>query len=905
MAELDDLDDLMVRADSLPWGKTSSSLWAQAAKLAEERGDIPKALRAYISLCDSYAMGGQITRSIAPFIWVDNLYRTRPELFGEDELKSLSWIYKYIARISSILPSISYEQSLNIFAQMRSFYLANGFSLRDYHIRRYRFWLQMGETEKAEESYQKWYSVSRSEVSDCVQCDSSNEVKYALAQEKWEEAAAAGDRALTLEGQNCSLQPEQLLGILMEPWLRVGRDREAWAAHKRAYRYCQQSPLYLEFLHLHLRYLALSGAAGRRERLERGLRILIRHLPWWKEAEDPTILLNLSSASYLLLSAFSKEDENRVIPAVLPGEDLPWKACENLTNPTLGQAREWFEDFATKLGNFFASRPGLPHREAAEKHFQKLMHPQPVPPLEPEGPLSDVSGIDSIFIPSFKVFTQEPQEIQEHSSVNQDSLTESQEEEDTPPRIPISLHGDWDEMNLKQLLRRSLDFGKDVYSIYRLKADQLMLMDESLLKDSVGEELPEDLRSTWEESRKYISRLGNFNDENEIIVAQSSDPAYSLIAKSRAAYKEKDYFTAAQLADEATRTQGGEPLGVLISALQTLMFSAYQAGYMNEALDAGRERLNLFAALNLKYLQAATASIVAQLLLRQRRPLEAAEAAQNGLDILEGIEKAPVIKMRLLEVFSKASKELGQAEVAADHLRASAKILEEYGQIEKAIDSLRTTGKLYLEEHNFLRSIEAHLHSVALSRQEMTRHIENLYQTNLLESDEEKIEKTKAEYKKALEARISCLFEASYVIVHQPGRIEPADIAQMEDLMQELLDEVSDQLNDPYLPGGCEWQKADWLSDMASMKWNCFEQESAINYQMEAIESFQRLEDTIAQARCLFLLGQMYRIQEKISKAKEVLEQSVALLQDPKYAGNTIRADALQLLRELEETGEN
>ena len=81
MTDLDDLYDLIARAQAAPWGPGCSALWAQAARLAEDLGRDEDALECYSNLVTAYTMGGEATRVIAPFTWCDNMYRTSRPLY--------------------------------------------------------------------------------------------------------------------------------------------------------------------------------------------------------------------------------------------------------------------------------------------------------------------------------------------------------------------------------------------------------------------------------------------------------------------------------------------------------------------------------------------------------------------------------------------------------------------------------------------------------------------------------------------------------------------------------------------------------------------------------------------------------------------------------------------------------
>ena len=341
---LDDLEDLMSRADATQWGKACSALWAQAATLAEEQGNLEKAVVCYDELATAYMAGGELTRCIAPFMWLERMYKQRPELFNEELVESLAADYKFALSAVRSVPTVPFEQCMALLEETERFHRSLGDSLHSYNMRAFQMYRDMGMFEEAEAAYQRWLAAESSALSDCSHCDPGHRVRYHAERREWAEAVSVGDETLNSDKRHCGAQPEALLTDLLETLLRSGRDDEAWAAHIRGYRRYQQASRYFEYHEQHLRYLALSGRAGRPQRLERGVKILLRHMPWWKEAETPQVLMDTAIQAFVLLDSFEPEHDDRILPVTLPGDDLQWITRSTLVNPTLSQAREWMRD---------------------------------------------------------------------------------------------------------------------------------------------------------------------------------------------------------------------------------------------------------------------------------------------------------------------------------------------------------------------------------------------------------------------------------------------------------------------------------------------------------------------------------------------------------------------------------
>lgn len=906
---IDELDDLMQRASATPWGKTCSALWAQAAVMAEERSDMEKAVRCYGELCAAYMMGGESTRVIAPFMWLDTMFKSHPEYFHEQDITALGWYYKYVISTVRCVPTVPVAQCEALLDEMHTYYTQRGDSMRAYHIRSYLFHRDMLEMDEAEESYAKWQSAEHSELADCERCDPGYEVAYYARQERWEEAVAAGDKALATEGEFCDSQPEALLTEMMVPWLHVGRDTEAWAAHIRAYRRYQQAPRYFEYLQDHFLYLALSGRAGRPDRLERGLTILARHMPWWTEAEHPRVLMDTAVAVYVLLDSFPIEQRQRVLPVTLPGEDLRWVSCDSIENPTIERAAEWMRELAFTLAEQFDARPGHRHPGAEKIRVEGLLYPTLPPRLPEQDVFKDVTGLGeyrsamtvtmtpATLQPSANAAMERPAEQTSQTSEEAQATSTSTDEE--PPMVPLPVNGDWQQMSPLELLHTAWRIAPNTETIYSLQL-VYYLRCHPHEREVFFSSLPPELHRAGQwilhtlqggETMEYQPWEGNAE-------AHSEDSAVAMVIRASDLLDEGKLMEAAQTADTATRTPSVDPNGVRVAALAILANAAERAGYTDEAIESYRDATNLCALLGLKVDQALLSWRLATSLGKKKRWAESAEVAQNALDLLDMFPQVWAYRIRLLSAAATANSAMNYYDAAAAYHHEAAALFNEQGDVEGAIAAFRAAAETYTEAMDFRRAIDAYAavpplveKAIAGARLEL----------ELADPHDE------ANYKKQYEILSNyhrdysmALYSYARAIVSQPGSVPAADIELMEQVMNTLRSFITHPDHDQYLLETIQWRHADWLSDIALMHWYAYQYSVAMDEQRASIAEFETLGDVEALAQRILALGQMHRLRHEVEQARACAQRAFDVLSDARFAGSRTRREARELLKELE-----
>ncbi|WP_445446425.1 hypothetical protein ACTRLV_12280 [Corynebacterium durum] len=783
MTDLDDLYDLIARAQAAPWGPGCSALWAQAARLAEDLGRDEDALECYSNLVTAYTMGGEATRVIAPFTWCDNMYRTRPDLFTDALKHSFAWQYKYVITALRQVPTVPVQKCKDVLQQMRELYLSLGDELSAVYIREYLLLHHFGEYEDAEKALSNWRAAARTEFSDCVSCDPMHEVRYYSHLKEWDRARSIGEEILnTQDSGSCEAQPEALLTVMMMPWLYTGNDSKAWAAHVRSYRRDRSSPAYLEYIPEHIKYLTLSG------RTERALHILLRHLPWWERAETPTVLMELAIAGAQVTAALPPEG---TFHGTLPGETLPWHPTGSLVNPTNAQARAWFTTLALDIAALFDARPGLTNPHTVTDVTEQL----------------DTIHLDADLNPA-DVDTRTA--IPDFSGV----FNESTEEDTYPP---------------------------------------LNLGDRPWLDDTPAGNVFIPTNTIFD-----LSQTGTIT-----YPFTGHDDAYRLIAEAMAT---EDPMIACQMADQAMRTHTNEPIGVRIMGYRILGNGAYHAGYLNEAIDAYRNCLNLTAACGLIPIQLACAVDLCRCLNQAKRHHEAAEVAEMTLMTLDNSDINDANETKLRSHLVTALSELEYNGQAAEH---ALELAENSDDNTARCEHYETAAHLFASDGNYERA-------------------KTTWQTRLTLTHPDAQQQAKA------------LYQYCRCIADQPGRVPEHEIIQMETIMDELHTIVtSEGFDEHHSP---KWHHAEWLSDKAYMHWHCDQQTNAIAYMQAATEAFHDIDAVVREAKTHLNLGYMHVQRDEHDTALHHAGVVLVLLSSPRFFGNPLINEAQQLIAYINDT---
>lgn len=877
MTSRDELHDLMSEAANTPLGKTHNDLWAKAAELAEAGGFEEEAVISYVHLVNGYATGGQGTQVIAPFIWCDQKIKERPDLFSGEIGFSHAWHYKYVIGAVRSVPSVPVQQCEDLLEEMRKHYLQLGDGLRAYYIRKYLYARDWGTEEEAVEAFNQWRTSDDSELSDCSSCDPGYEVAFYGREGNWQKAVEIGEAALARQDENsCDSQPEALLTEMMEPWSRVGNDASAWSAHTRAYRRYQEGARYLEDLPPHLHFLYLSGTAGRPQRLERGLRILLRHLPWWPEADAPTVLLNLAIEGALLFSTLLDEPQQR-LSLTLPGEELVWYPCETLVNPTAQEAYDWMRALALGIATQFDNRPGLRFKRNVAA-VERRLQPQLLEIQADEVAVPDVSGLYTEDKSEYAVVTNA-------DLLAQGAKTETNNDSELPQLAPIVLDTSWQSLSISQLFQAVVaGFGTFssyyTYLYHRLFNPQAQLPAvEELTVFAADTEEAQTIAEFWQTI--VDNRYTPWNFPGEFCAIPDAGTAEATVipylAKASQAIKKQQFAQAIEAAQAAMQIPGlADALGIRLYGLDTLGYAYASLGETDKAIQAYRQTLNLYASLGVTSQQALAGWKLAIVLSSARRTDEALEVLQTSADVAENL-------------------------LPAEHeARLREQLADLYEQVELLHSALRELLKAYALVTNADQKLAIAEKIVSLASEEGEFQTATDFQFKVMAARKAKLqEPLTKETKRAYEDYVVAVFGAAHRLVGRPGIISEADKLQAKELLETCFQTLTAL---SYLEGSdVEADLADFTIEAHRTIEECYSLEEAERRLRQALAVVKEKGNVRTIATGLLSLGALLHRANRLNDAKELLEELLALEGAQELYKGGYREYARHLLKLIEE----
>lgn len=862
-----ELQDLMARANGAPWGKQCSALWAQAVQLAESLGDEQVTVHCYNELTTAYVQGGEGTRCIAPFIWLDKKLKERPELFTEDILKEMAWHYKSVVWAMRSVPQVPYEQIKAVEAEMKAFFLQRGDSLRAYYQRAYMSCQMAGDLDGAEENMRRWLESDIEHSNDCSGCDPMKQAIYHLDRGEDDEALRIGYRALADTHDSCPQQPALLLCHMIMPLVRAGHDDQAWAAFIRAYRKFMETPYDLTDLDLILQYLVLTGRNGHPERLERAEQILFRHLVWINEAETPELLMTFAAGAALVTSSMAERGQER-FPMALQGSSLSWFQAGDIAEPTTRQATEWFTHIALGLAEQFDARPGILRPMTVARvtaYLDDELAPEAIAQLtREESDIPDVTGLKA-----------------QHVLDRMGSATsEPEEAEDEAPLVPLTLDGHWHQMTEAELIEAHLRLDCGEESVYTLELAQRLIDHPNVELVTSGDDpratlVADNARefvSYWQ--RKNIRVKLNANADGQVV----NDPAYALLDEAIIHLQGEDFLDACQQADAAMRMESVEPIGLRIRALKVLSDACHEAGYRDDARTFLRDRINLLAFCGFRAEQLLAQAELIESLNEDGHHNEAALVGESAKLLVEAYPDA-AIRLRLGDGACTALKGLGNHAVAAQELIAASKWAEKHGMMLPSVEYLRNAAAAQL----------ADLHA--------ERGLDTLQQACSLAEYWILLNPTDAELHEELG---NCYYNLATVTSRKPGRTTDEELDQIQTWMAKRLAIITEYPPEDTTP---EFMIADWHHDMVMYYLRAGRLSEAAEQTEEAMRGYLATDNLSRFAMVANTMADAYLDHELYPEARGLVDRVLAHRDHPELANSRPLQMTRTLARKLSSQG--
>ncbi|GAA2451123.1 hypothetical protein GCM10010191_81460 [Actinomadura vinacea] len=291
---LEQVQELMERAYSLPYGEARTVVTEEALRRAEETGDPGLAFQVRMELGSAYQFGGEPIKTFTTFSRCLSEYDADPAGLGEMAEHRLLWQFKWIVHSLTLFPEVPLDQTRSVLDDMDRRYKMGGKSLQAVYGRRARVAQHLGNGEAAERWFAMWHTTPSDELSDCAGCDPTGKAELLAWRDRDDEALAVAEPVLS-EQLNCAEQPQSILTTLLPVFVRAGRLEEARNAHLRAYRLIRSRLNELGYIGEHVEFCARTGNEAR------GLEIVQRHLGWLDKAPSPYADMRFSASAALLL----------------------------------------------------------------------------------------------------------------------------------------------------------------------------------------------------------------------------------------------------------------------------------------------------------------------------------------------------------------------------------------------------------------------------------------------------------------------------------------------------------------------------------------------------------------------------------------------------------------------------
>lgn len=140
----------------------------------------------------------------------------------DDKTETVVWRYKWLLGDAAEFYQISQKQFEMFSEDFKKRCIQNGYSLRSYYQKRYKFYMDI-DKKMAAECYQEFSKCHRDAMSDCHACERYTEVKYLLNENDLEQALKRAEPLL--RGQmTCGEEPECTYGIFLQYYNRKMKD---------------------------------------------------------------------------------------------------------------------------------------------------------------------------------------------------------------------------------------------------------------------------------------------------------------------------------------------------------------------------------------------------------------------------------------------------------------------------------------------------------------------------------------------------------------------------------------------------------------------------------------------------------------------------------------------------------
>ncbi|WP_061293772.1 hypothetical protein [Herbidospora cretacea] len=379
---MDEIADLVDRAQSLPYGEAKTTLLETALQRAEATGDRSLVWAVRMELTEAYQYGAEHAKAFAAFARCLADHDAEPGGFGDWSLHNVLWHFKWIVGDLRRFPEVPLARTHQMLDDMERRYRESGNGMHAVYAARCAHAAHLGDFALADDLYHRWTTTPRDILSDCEGCDPTSKAFYLTLRGRDEEAVELAEPVLRGE-LTCHVQPQSILTTLLPAYLRTGRFAEAAHAHRVAYRAMRGDANEVEEIATHLWFCAVSG------NLARGLEIFTRERPLLEKAPSPGAAMWFAAAGALLLRLLREQGHAQ------PGDAAEEAALTARAREIAARfdARNGTPEQGRRVEEWLTARPLAEHvpLDPRARHSPPPLPPAPLPPAHTPEELLDLA----------------------------------------------------------------------------------------------------------------------------------------------------------------------------------------------------------------------------------------------------------------------------------------------------------------------------------------------------------------------------------------------------------------------------------------------------------------------------------------------------------------------------------
>lgn len=290
-----------VEAYHMPEGMARHEALERSARAADALDHLPLAVSCRIALIRSAYDLGRYDLMLAPFAWCGQAEQRDATAFDEWETHSFDWAHKWIVSGLIADPRFSLEQIGSFVDQLAARYQRLGYSMQPVHGARADLAAHVGDDEAYREHFARYLAMDRGPMSDCEACVIEEQAGHLIRQGRHAEAVAHAEHQLE-QDTGCATQPQGILTTLTPAFVALGDVDRARQAHVVAYRLVRDD-MVGGYLDDHLEFCATTG------NVRRGVELLRGHLHRVHHSTSPSRAMYFAAGAALLLGRVSPDEE--------------------------------------------------------------------------------------------------------------------------------------------------------------------------------------------------------------------------------------------------------------------------------------------------------------------------------------------------------------------------------------------------------------------------------------------------------------------------------------------------------------------------------------------------------------------------------------------------------------------